>query len=375
MLNKFNKIAKFVIKNSSKNGVEEVNFNKTRDVRLKRNAGLSLFEQNDNVTYFLVSLKRYILFLEKFKKKIIKVNEYNESLQKELDIASNEMLLAAYRIEKELSLSIRNELRGLFRSAIGKYLYESKILKRFYEKPRGYPGDYLMFEMIYDNQPISKKLGHYFDKYTLAHIMVQSVRNRKEMMKQLLTAYINENNKQSVEILNIACGSCREIKELLYETTFNKNVKYIFLDQDKEALSFANKSLPHSNTLVEMSFLQNDILGTLGWKTEKRMPEMKKKDIIYSMGVVDYFGDNIFERFIKHFYQFLNPGGRLIIAVCGSRNLQNYVALRWFCEWNFFTREEKNMERIIKDNLGINSVEIKKEKNQQIFFIVIHKEI
>ena len=72
-----------------------------------------------------------------------------------------------------------------------------------------------MLEMIYNNQLISEGLGIYFDRWFLDNPYAIAVRNRKEKIKESIRTFLKETALSSINVLNIASGPCREIKELL----------------------------------------------------------------------------------------------------------------------------------------------------------------
>jgi len=317
-------------------------------------------------------LKSYYEFLYKFESKVKNSKNIDKFLKKEFDRHQKEIILEAYFFEKKVnSLIIRKKIRELFRNTVSEYIFKSSIIKRAYEKPRGYPGDCFVFEMFYDGNSTAKGIGYYFDNWTLRHNLPKGVIYRKNKLKSLLKELIR-NSKNKLDILNIGCGSSREIRELIVEKNFNiNNAVFTCLDQDEEALSFSEKSIKKINPNIDISFLKKDILSIIG--LSKRKNDLKKQDIIYSVGVADYFLKTTFENFIRFCCSLLKPEGKLIIPLCSSHNPKLYVPLRWFCEWNFYSHDVNNIKDFIKNELQIKKVKIIWERQNPIFFIIIEK--
>jgi len=336
------------------------------DFRERKNISERLIDQ------FINEFADYLIFLKKIEESIKKENFPNISFEKKLAQRSDMLMKFAYKLENNISsLYVKKSLREIFRKFAGKYVFQSKIIKHAYEKPYGYPGDYELFEFIYNGVPLSKKgMGWYFDKYALNHILRIGVVNRKDKMKNLLRKFINEYKK--IKIMNLGCGGCREIRELIVRYKFfKKRIEFTCIDQDKRALEFARNNfkklfVPEN---VELNFKEENIIDMIF--NEKR--EISKKDIIYSLGVINYFLDNVFERFVEFYYRLLRPNGKLIFTLWNCNNSLPYIHLKWFCEWSFYIRDPEFTKKFIKSILKIDSVKILWESTRQMFFVIINK--
>jgi len=320
--------------------------------------------------------KKYIDLLKMIDSQCKREKHHQDYLQKKLDLATNEFIMSINLIENSLPFNKRKHIRELLRSNIGKYIFQSQLLKRFYKKPLGYPGDYLMFEMIYNEEPISKGIGYYFDKYVLEYPLIQAVINRKNMMKQLLKKYIKLSDTSVFRVLNIGCGSSREVRELLLEgTDSSRRINFNLVDQDREGFEFMRNNIHHSLGNIKFNHIQRNILDILDFTRGQKVNNFfhHKMDLIYSVGLIDYFLNNMFDIFLRTYFQLLKHGGQLIIASCSDKGPFCYVPLRWFCEWNFYFRNSSLTKKRIKKILSISSVEVKWEQNQQIFFLIIKK--
>lgn len=329
--------------------------------------------EDKNVTIaFFKKLESYLQFLYKFDIKIRDNEKINEpGFSKEFGKYQKRIISEAYFFEEKVkSIFIREEIRRLLRTAIGEYIFKSQIIKRSYEKPRGYPGDYLIFEMLYNGSLTNNGIGYYLDKWVLNYELTRGVIYRKNKIKRILKELINNNRK--LDILNIGCGSSREIRELILEKNINigNNVTFTCLDQDTEALNFSKKEIEKIDHNINISFLKKDILNIILNREEK---QLNKQDIVYSIGVADYFLKTTFENFIKYCYRLLRPKGKLIIPLCSSHNPKLYIPLRWFCEWDFYSHNANDIKNFIQDELNIEKVKIIWERQKPIFFIIIEK--
>jgi translation elongation factor EF-1beta len=265
-------------------------------------------------------------------------------------------------------------IKESFRCLCGPLAYKGKLVKRAFEKPREYPGDYLTIEYVYDNKSISKGVGLCCDRYFLDDKYAIAVRNRKDKMKDILIGYISGRQSETMNILNIACGSCREIKDMfsIENIAFGKT-RLTLVDQDEEALIFSKQSL--SKCLpkdVKMFFLQHDITNYIK-ENNKYSSILGKHDLIYSIGLADYLPDGIFKRILYFLFGQLQDKGTLIFA---HKDIDKYnpISTDWWCNWTFYSRNEKKVLELIS-NCGIHNVEIKleREKSGLIIFFIISK--
>src|SRR4030042_1725805 len=247
--------------------------------------------------FFNKDVKIYLQKIIKLEQKIEINRVVSSEIKKEYFADINKILQKAEELEKVVNQRlIMQKIKNAFRIfLINSPVYKSLMVKRAFEKPRGYPGDYQMIELFYDNKPISKEIGFYGDKYILNDNYVRAVRKRKDCMKKILANFIKNSKLSSINILNVGCGSNREIRELFLSNFItNKKLHFTLIDQDEDALLFSR------NTFKYLS---------------------------------KYISKNIKE------YRALAPD--------------------WFCGWSFFPRDRRNLIDIVKTYIGKNNYDIK----------------
>lgn len=294
-------------------------------------------------------------------------------LKKKINSYLSNFITQAHKFDRTVKSHItRKKTRDLFRSIFGKYIFSSPIIKRSYDKPRGYPGDCFIFEMFYENQIAEQGLAHCLEWWIVNRSLAKDAIYRKNKIKKFITQLI-DNNQRELSFLNIGCGSSREIRELISENKVDfSNTAFSFVDQDEEALKFSEESIRNLNPKIKTSFYQENILSIIGLSKLKN--QFGKQDVIYSIGVADYFMRSTLENFIRFCYSLLKPKGKLIIPLCSSHNPKVYIPLTWFCEWHFYSHKPNEIINFIKKEIGIDNVRILWEKNRSIFFIFIEKQ-
>jgi hypothetical protein len=228
---------------------------------------------------------------------------------------------------------------------VGNWIYKSSIVKRAFEKPRGYPGDYKMLEIVYNNKPISKHLGEYFDNNFLKSPYAVAVRVRKNRLREILTDFINASKLNKIGIFNIACGSSREIKEALPLLKTRSSVTFSCLDWDEEALQFSQNLLTKDTPKnVNFKFVKEDIMNMVKIDNAEKM--YGKFDLIYSIGLIDYLPDRVLKRLVKVLYGLLHQNGKLVLTHKNKEKTFPPLPPDWFCDWKFVPRSKEEAVKL-----------------------------
>lgn len=271
-------------------------------------------------------------------------------------------------------------VKKIFLASLQKYFHKSFFGKYGHSKPKGYPGDYIIVEAIYNNKVIANnKFGQLLDKYFLNIDYVRAIRDRKDFMKALLQKFLfDHSTRKNIRIFNLACGSCREIRELMKEGFFlEKNIVFSVLDKEVDSLSFAKVEIEkitkdNINNWV-INYLNRDLFELFNSQNFER-EAIEKQDLIYSIGVADYLPDSIFGPLIKHSFDLLKKNGKLIIAHKNIREFNSTIS-DWGADWNFFPRSSNHFLKLIRVKLEKNDYYCQKIylPLKRIFFIIINK--
>jgi len=113
------------------------------------------------------------------------------------------------------------------------------VMRRCYEKPLGYPGDYQIMNYVYRWEKIGdtpyEKLLHRIGVETGA-----CVGTRLRMTQKLLAEKIAEApSDKPMNITNLGCGSAYEVADYLKIDQLARPVNFTLIDQDHDALSYA----------------------------------------------------------------------------------------------------------------------------------------
>lgn len=326
--------------------------------------------------FFVADVKRYITELIALTK-IANIETTDEETLLTLKNINDAIVLNGDKIVRGIGVkALVKRIKQNFRLLIGPWAYKSLIMKRGFEKPRGYPGDYKMLEIIYDNKPFSTGFGRYFDLYFLNNPYAEAVRQRKDKTGELLLTSINSHSGPSLNILNLACGSCREIRDILslYRIHYKGVISFSLVDHDEEALAFSKQELDiFKQNKIKFSYCKENILKFYDNKFHYEKI-FGKQDLIYSIGLVDYFPDRILKEVIIFCLDLLASKGKLILTI-KDKDKDPFAPLppAWYCDWEFVPRNEQDIINLVKSLKSDISIRRDLDNSGKIVFVEITK--
>lgn len=230
-------------------------------------------------------------------------------------------------------------------------------------KPYGYAGDFNIIDHIYRNTPSTTGFDRLFDNYFQMSAISIAVRNRKEDVKRIIGNFIKERSSSRIAIMNLASGSAREIKEILSDKELcSKNVLFDCYDHEQKAIDFAKDLLSEYSNV---KFFRQDALKIINGKGINNKAGGNKYDMIYSLGLYDYFKRRVSTRLTRNLKHILNDKGVLIVSsVRDKYSNPSIYFMEWAGNWNLFYRSEDEFKRIFID-AGFKENDVKISYEQQ----------
>lgn len=365
-------------------GLEFIGLNETQKAELRKElireqisgllAGIEVPEVKKQVfDFFFTDILDYITEINRLSVQAAQEKNYSRELEKKLEHINNQILLKGYCLDELLSdESVTGKVKDHFRKLLGTWVYKSAIVKQGFEKPGGSPCGYEMLEFIYDNKPVSgNAVGTYFDNIFLKSPCAVALRLRKDHLEGLLQKFIQETQLSKINILDIACGSSREVKESLLDIKTKSFIVFGLLDWDDEALRFSQEVLmPIVPRNVSLRFIKekaDDIL-----KKGKIAQIYDKQNLVYSSGLLDYLPDKEAKELIKASFGLLEAGGKLILTHKNREKTFPAIPADWFCDWHFMQRNKEEVTKLFYDS-GISKFSLHTESDDfgyVLYFIV-----
>lgn len=287
--------------------------------------------------------------------------------QSEFNVLVNSIFIDILNFDKENFIkgfkNRTDKLKNLFVKRIRKVFLKGFYNRWSLEKPYGYAGDYKIIDSIYLNSPETVGMERLHDNYFQMSAISMAVRNRKEDFKKIILRLINERKGEKIRIMDLACGPCREIKEVLSSKEVNlNNIVFDCYDSELNALAYAKEQLKdfeNNVNFIELNALKvgisKDINKLLG----------HKYDLIYSTGLFDYLNHRVAVRVIKNLKKALNDNGLLAIAnVRDKFNNSSVYYMEWVGDWNLIYRNDEEFKIIFQES-GFTSDQLKTIYEQQ----------
>jgi extracellular factor (EF) 3-hydroxypalmitic acid methyl ester biosynthesis protein len=307
---------------------------------------LLVSEENEKyISYLEAATDRYVARLRDIEYMCAKQDGDAESVMQELTVLNESILQVCERFEKIVkNVAAIKSARVAFRDKTDPIVSKSYGGNRVRTWPQGYQGDYKTIEFLYKNTPMSEGIGYYLDKYMLSSTLGVGVRERMLKLAELLKTELID--RQYPKVLNIACGPCREMHEIVPEIE-KAGAHFKCIDLDSEALDFALNRLSYAGLSPDRAeFIQYNALRLFDYETA--VSAFGVQDIIYSVGYFDYLANDFLAKLLNTLYLMLNPGGKLIAAFKDATRYRSQV-YHWFADWDgFLQRTPDDFERLFR---------------------------
>jgi extracellular factor (EF) 3-hydroxypalmitic acid methyl ester biosynthesis protein len=299
-----------------------------------------------------------------------KVKHYTDHIKNLLQEANNEMLKHKFISDKtkaiverkfivfykylnrvinnsDLTQTIKDEIGNRISFELIPYLLLTHNAERGFSKPLGYAGDYLMIQQIYDNQEKGKgALGILLDRCFLNISACKAVRNRRHILANEIIKTI-KSNPGKTRIASMACGPAQEVFDC-YNLLENKELlRTTLVDIDDNAVEFVENKIKDNQLGNFIKIYKHNLVFLAKGKSILEIPQ---QDLIYSIGLMDYFSDKAVIAFLDYFYTNLKTGGRVIVGNFHPRN-DSKGLMDYLLNWRLIHRTEEQMIQIFSQSL------------------------
>jgi len=227
---------------------------------------------------------------------------------------------------------------------------------RGYAKSYGYAGDFEVIDKIYTQHINDDENHRVWDEYFHRQTAPIAVRNRKDYFKALMKQHKKVDSK--TEVLNLASGPCRDLKEFYEEDASHSNFYFDCVELDINAIAYATTLV--GDNINKVNFINKNIF---------RFTPEKTYDIIWSAGLFDYFDDKIFIKILKRLID-SNPNSKIVVGNFDASN-HNLPYMEIIGEWYLNYRTPEQL-RNLAIAAGANADTIKIESESQGVNLFLH---
>jgi len=242
---------------------------------------------------------------------------------------------------------------------------------RSYYKPMGYPGDFRIMNYIYDGTPVGETITNKF-LHLLSLIGSRPVKSRMEDLAKLIVKAADRQRGEEFNILSIGAGPARELANVAEAMPPEMHLRAMLIDQEPEALDFA------TNAARKLQMADRVTVSALNISFKEMLNPsplaslFADKDLIYSSGLVDYLSPLMARRFVKRVYQYLKPGGKLIIGNLNDLNTGMIWPCEYVVDWTLYFRSRDEMTTMAS---GVPDAQVTIESDylDAIYFLILEK--
>lgn len=207
-------------------------------------------------------------------------------------------------------------------------LLQDPFCRRSNERPRGYPGDAVLIDFLYEQRhgQSTTALGDEMFTITTASQGAEGVRQRRAYAEAMLA----EAWRKGERVLVLAGGHLREADPLIGRDLGNVMV----VDQDPASLEYIRRNHGERIGLTEANVFRY---------LRQAASEGERFDLVYTLGLTDYLDTRQMELLHRLMKGCLAPGGRIVLA----NFLPSHLGVGWMdavMDWQLIYRDETELE-------------------------------
>ncbi|NIV34790.1 MAG: hypothetical protein GWN58_36625 [Anaerolineae bacterium] len=222
----------------------------------------------------------------------------------------------------------------------------TRTAERSYAKPRGYAGDFATIDQIYRNEAAGRgRVGPLLDRVFLNLPACEAVRNRRHLLAEEIGLAIAEAGERSpTRITSLACGPATEVFDVYGQLPDPALLVTTLVDIDFQALAFLDDRIAATGLRRQMRPVNGNLVYLATGRHTLNLPP---QDLIYSIGLIDYFNDKFVVSLLNYVHAQLRPGGKVILGNFHPRN-STKAFMDHVLDWRLIHRSEEEMNRLFQ---------------------------
>jgi CRP-like cAMP-binding protein len=222
----------------------------------------------------------------------------------------------------------------VFREAFPIYM-SSATMARCYMKPRGYPDDFEMIQMIWDNAPEGDgALGRFVDAWFLGRPVCRARRNVRRRVGQMLQ------EAGPAPVTSLACGAAAELAVLQAGVSAQPYVTC--LDIDTTVLEHLATCAEQAGLQHVRHFAQGNVISIAAGHTPFSLAPQR---LIYALDLCDYLDDAQIVMLLNWTYEQLAPGGSVVLSNLAPSH-PDAALMTHILEWGVVTRSQEHLRSL-----------------------------
>ncbi|HEX5724854.1 MAG TPA: cyclic nucleotide-binding domain-containing protein [Longimicrobiaceae bacterium] len=221
------------------------------------------------------------------------------------------------------------------------YLLLTRAAERAYAKPRGYPGDFMLLEMIYQNAPRGTgRVGPVLDRCFLESPLAAGVRGRRAVLAAEIARAAAESGGEA-RVAALGCGPAAEVFDALADG--GAGVRATLVDFDPQALALVAERRDRLKLRDRIELVEEDAVRLAGGRMAA---ELRGQDLVYVPVLLEAMdGDEPAVRLLSLAHGMLRPGGRVVVCAAHPGNPCR-ACMDHVLDWRLAHRDEDALYRL-----------------------------
>jgi extracellular factor (EF) 3-hydroxypalmitic acid methyl ester biosynthesis protein len=235
------------------------------------------------------------------------------------------------------------------------------FMRRTYEKPLGYAGDYEMVNMMarepYQGDSLFAKILNMFFVNTppvVAH------RNRIDSLTEhlLYEVFRTSTKGKPTKIFNLGCGPALEIQRFLAKSPLTDEVEFTLLDFNDETVEYTQRNLAQICRKYDSDCMVRVIKKSVAQLIKDSSAFARGSyDLVYCAGLFDYLPDPVCSKLMAIFWELVAPGGLLLVSNVHSNN-PSRGWMEYMVDWHLIYRNVEQMNEILPPEVSREQIRI-----------------
>lgn len=231
------------------------------------------------------------------------------------------------------------------------------------QKPRGYAGDFELFDRICRRDCQGEHLAAWLDAYFLSHAAPQAVRNRTRLVADRISHAVKQRlgQGQCVQVVSLGSGPGWDIRQALRRMSVHERqrVRFVAIDFDPHGLDFVRSwwqaEFPHD--LEALSTSQVNLRRLDRWldrDVNRRL--LSLSDYVFCSGFLDYLAEPVALSLMQAVVENTRQGAYCDFFAFGKNN-PSRAFMEWVGDWFVIHRTSEQLEKWITD-LGLREASV-----------------
>jgi hypothetical protein len=233
-------------------------------------------------------------------------------------------------------------------------LSEGLIWDVAYRKPRGYPGDFELMNLMYEERRRgATAFSRILHQLGTEERLAATVRSRRRLLaREILDAARKAcgRGEEEFRVTNLGAGPAQELSDVVAKWDPPGRLVLTLIDQDAGALEYADRSLRLAGVRLDgrVEVRCRHIAFSELLRDPRLLAEIAAQDLIYSAGFFDYLPDPIASALLAGLISLLRDNGRVLVG-----NALDARDVKWVPEfvldWHMIYRSQQQMIALLPE--------------------------